>query len=217
MYRTEIIQRIIDQMDAKTYLEIGVCSGKNFHDIKCEVKIGVDPISPNDKFVVPILNKNVIYKQSTSDDFFRDNHNQLSNLLIDVCFIDGLHTAEQSLKDFNNVRKYMSKRGVVVFHDCLPDNEEMQKVPQIQKQWTGDVWKAFYSIFAYYAGNAPENTRSPFIINSDYGCGVVFNSFRIKKDIPLYKYLTWNDFVNNCKQWMDIVSPEEFVGISNGV
>lgn len=212
MYRTEIIQRVVDKIGAQTYLEIGVCSGKNFRDIRCGIKIGVDPIPPNDNNVKPILSDSVMYKQMTSDEFFNSQTDLLNAFKIDVCFIDGMHTAEQALKDFNNVKKHMSRRGVVIFHDCLPENEAMQRVPQIQKRWTGDVWKAFYSIFDYYAASAPEAVIAPFIVNDDYGLGIVFKSAMVKKAIPLYSGLTWTNF-HTAYCFIEKVTPEEFVSI----
>ena len=38
----------------------------------------------------------------------------------DCIFIDGLHTFEQSLKDFYNAWEVLNKGGAVVFHDTNP-------------------------------------------------------------------------------------------------
>ena len=43
MTRTEIIQILINKIQAKKYLEIGMGPGLNFADIKCEYKVCVDP------------------------------------------------------------------------------------------------------------------------------------------------------------------------------
>ena len=62
MKRTDIIQSLINKIDAKKYLEIGVSAGENFRDIKCETKVGVDP-EPNTPATIHV----------TSDDFFKNN------------------------------------------------------------------------------------------------------------------------------------------------
>ena len=38
---------------------------------------------------------------------------------IDFCFIDGLHTNEQIVLDFNAVDPFLTKQGVVLFHDAI--------------------------------------------------------------------------------------------------
>lgn len=42
--RFEVVQSVIDKIDAKTYLEIGVDSGESFVNISAERKYGVDPV-----------------------------------------------------------------------------------------------------------------------------------------------------------------------------
>ena len=51
----------------------------------------------------------------TSDAFFAQNKERF-----DCIFIDGLHTLEQSLKDFYNAWEVLNKGGAVVFHDTNP-------------------------------------------------------------------------------------------------
>ena len=47
--RVKIIQTIIAEKKAKTYLEIGVDQGKVFEIIHGPLKIGVDPVAPAKK------------------------------------------------------------------------------------------------------------------------------------------------------------------------
>ena len=43
MNRYDVIQAIINQIKAKTYLEIGVARGRHFLRMKVPTKIGIDP------------------------------------------------------------------------------------------------------------------------------------------------------------------------------
>ena len=130
MNRTDIINRIIQERGYKSYLEIGVQNGFNFSSVKCEQKTGVDPdpkaIGATDKV--------------TSDDFFKTNKETF-----DCIFIDGLHTYEQSKKDFKNALKALSKQGCIIMHDVLPHNEVYTSI-----DWCGEVYKTALLIAKSY-------------------------------------------------------------------
>ena len=40
----------------------------------------------------------------------------------DCVFIDGLHTYNQVKKDIHNSLKYLNINGIIMLHDCLPNN-----------------------------------------------------------------------------------------------
>ena len=168
MYRTEIIQKIIDKLNSKTYFEIGVgWGGPNFKEVNVENKIGIDPLSPN-KELRKILNKNIRYFQMTSDEFFATKAPILfDEKKIDVAFIDGLHYFKQVLKDVKNCLNYLNEKGVILIHDCNPNSREMQVVPRTQFEWTGDVWKAVVHLRSLF------KDINVFVLNCDYGLGIV--------------------------------------------
>src|SRR5277367_6369165 len=127
MQRNTIIQRVINKMEAKVYLEIGVQRGKNFYAIRAPKKIAVDP-----HFMIGIMRRlrnplsffNSSFFEMKSDQFFDEQAaGILSRNKIDVAFIDGLHTYAQSLKDFLNCALHLSSNGVILFHDCNPLSE----------------------------------------------------------------------------------------------
>jgi hypothetical protein len=79
----------------------------------------------------------------TSDVFFAKR--RLDSLLLGhplgMAFIDGLHTFQQSLKDFINIEAFCGPRSVVLFHDTIPLDEVTQRPQRERKFYTGDVWK----------------------------------------------------------------------------
>lgn len=61
----------------------------------------------------------------TSDLFFREQAPQVyKNKKIDIAFVDGMHTYEQSLVDNVNCLKYLREDGYIILHDCNPQSLE---------------------------------------------------------------------------------------------
>ncbi|MDI6742629.1 MAG: class I SAM-dependent methyltransferase [Smithella sp.] len=183
--RIKVVQDIINRKKSTNYLEIGVLAGDAFLRIKSRRKWAVDPdfmISPAKKiryyFKNPynILNK---YFRMESDVFFDTQMPMLSEYGIDVAFVDGLHTFEQSLQDVQNTLKYLNKNGVIVLHDCNPVSEaaaypatsiaQVRKInpPGFDGIWNGDVWKTI----AYL--RATRKDLRVFVLDCDFGLGVV--------------------------------------------
>lgn len=130
MDRIDVINNLIKNNKYKRYLEIGVQHGESFDHVKCNYKVGVDPDT-----------KSKATHIMTSDQYFNQNKEKF-----DIIFIDGLHHCKQVYEDFLNAMYHLNENGAIVFHDLLPTSYNMQKVPRIARQWTGDCWKAFIRI-----------------------------------------------------------------------
>jgi hypothetical protein len=226
--RTDLLNHLADKYKLERYLEIGVQNPSiNFDKIRVPFKIGIDPN--------PAANATIC---KTSDEFFswlkqysgvshgpldnevkriKDNFvvsENVSNKTIslnakfDLIFIDGLHTAEQVKKDFENALKILSPDGFIVLHDCNPEKEEHTIVPRPTERghWNGDVWK--FAVAMYY----PKVT-----VDIDNGCMVFCNN------IDLFPYSSravtedWNIFNENRKYLLNLISWDEFVSIGSHV
>lgn len=154
---TSLLNALISKHDLKSYLEIGIGRGENFAAINAGVKVGVDP---------EVIQKGVV--KTTSDEFFQQNFNNQKPF--DLIFIDGLHTAEQVKRDFENSLKCLSDNGFIVIHDVLPENEEGTKVPRQTKCWWGSVYKFAMTIKESY------DDIEVRTYNIDQGCMVVKKS-----------------------------------------
>ncbi len=194
MKRTDIINELIAMFNYETYLEIGVRNpDDNFNKIKCKNKIGVDP----DFRAKPT-------HLMTSDQFFAEN-----NKKFDLIFIDGLHTEFQARCDIVNAFHCLTKNGTIVIHDCNPTSEAMQKVPPVQEQWTGDVWKAFI----YFRTSVVD--LNMFVIDTDYGVGIIrFGSQDLldlpHEDVEYPSIIQYEHFKLNRQEWLNLVSPENW-------
>ena len=207
MTRTEIINYLIAKNNYTSYLEIGLDNGINFMNVKCQNKESVDPFIKDDhknydltyKDDIPENIKKLLTYRMTSDEFFK-----ICIKKYDIIFIDGLHTQEQVGRDIINSLKVLNENGMIVVHDCLPNSEEAQKVPRVQGEWNGDVWKAVYELI--------RQGLDIEVVSDDYGCGIV----KYTDDSNLLKYpkkseATWSDFEQNRKTMINVISVEQFL------
>jgi len=186
-YRWDLIEYLIKKNNYKNYLEIGCDKNQLFSKVNIDNKIGVDPVSGG----------NV---RKTSDDFFKENKSNF-----DIVFIDGLHTYEQVKKDILNSVNCLLDEGIILVHDCMPDSLGKQAVPRYKMQWNGDVWKAIVDL------RQQENLEI-YTCEIDQGIGVISkkkNTSILKLDKPINK-LKFKDYFNNYKEYMRVISLDEF-------
>lgn len=181
--RIYIIQKIIEHVKARTYLEIGVREGECFLRIKARRKIAVDPqmhITPTRKrkyifrYFFNLFNR---YVRLTSDDYFMRERELLKRTGLDVIFIDGLHTYEQSLKDVLNALEYLNPGGVIIMHDCNPSSEaaalpaasyeHAANILGFSGEWNGDVWKTIVHL------RSSRKDLDVFVLDCDQGLGII--------------------------------------------
>lgn len=172
--RTDLLNYLIERYGLKSYLEIGVQGRVNFDKVKlpAHAKFGVDPD--------PVSGADYI---GTSDEYFSDT----SFMPRDLILIDGLHTAEQVKRDFDNALRCLTNKGFIVLHDCLPTEERYTTVPRETKIWYGDVYKFAMSLAGY--GGIGYATWS-----RDCGCCVVWKSNE-EPECMFGKEFTWQDYI----------------------
>lgn len=233
MNRLDVLNMIIKQRKAKTYLEIGVQTGTIISKVQCSRKVGVDP---EFLFSLPLKIKRLLgiikfeTYEYTSDYFFEHLAKTVLKDGVDVALVDGLHTYEQSKRDVENCLTYLNEGGIIVMHDCNPLNEAAaytikehfnevrEKVqnwdlPGWQGQWNGDVWKTVADLLV----TRPDLTV--FTLDMDYGLGVVARGSRTI-DIPFsiaeIQQGDYAFFEKNRQQLLNLKHPKfikEFIGI----
>jgi len=210
--RTTIIQHLINKFSYRTYLEIGVERGINFFQIDAEIKFGIDPT-----FTIPGGYKNTEREKFypiTSDEFFADLPEEILEKGLDIVFIDGLHTYEQSLRDVENCLRYLNPDGIIILHDCLPDSpatamptlEEARKHPDFKGNWTGDVYKTIIHL------RTSRDDLFVAVVNTDWGVGIVKKGkpeSMLSMGIEDIKNMTFEEFVK-CKEILLNLKPKEW-------
>jgi len=156
MTRDAVLQGLLSLFDAPRYLEIGVNEGVTFHSVVAHRKVAVDPEFMFDVEVARSNNPSAEYHRVTSDEYFGaivDPHERF-----DVVYLDGLHTAEQTLRDLLNALVFLEPNGIIVIDDvkppshlaAIPDHELFGQVRAFigsrSKTWMGDVFRVVFFI-----------------------------------------------------------------------
>jgi|TARA_B110000971_G_scaffold95142_2_gene97863 hypothetical protein len=187
--RWDLIKKIIDIKNFKSYLEIGCDDDNSFSKINVEKKVGVDPHSGGN-FI------------GTSDEFFLQNEENF-----DCIFIDGLHEYDQVCKDIHNSLKILDKNGIILLHDCLPPTLHAQAVPRYKKVWNGDVWKSIVK----FRTNPNIDIVTCRIDNGISIIRKVKNREVLKIDCTNFKKLKFKDFFYNYCEYMRIIDFENLI------
>jgi len=192
MKRFDIIQKLIDIKEYKSYLEIGLGDSESFSKIKCENKVGIEPD-------VHELNEDYVTHCETSDEFFAHNKQTF-----DLIFIDGLHHADQVYRDTINSLLILNSKGIVMLHDLNPPTRDLQAVPRGDRvDWNGDCWKAWVRL------RKDIINRNMFVIDTDWGCGIIQEGINIF-DRPRER-IEYENFEIKREQWLNLVSVEQWL------
>jgi Methyltransferase domain len=138
MSRHELLEGLHTKTRPRTYLEIGIRTGRSMVLSRCR-SIGVDPLFKIDN---PI-HCDVQLIKATSDDFFAGDEPlaHFDGVPVDLAFIDGMHLSDFALRDFIHIEPFMADTGVVVLDDVLPRNGLEAARDRKTEPWTGDVYK----------------------------------------------------------------------------
>lgn len=207
--RTDLLNHLATKHNLTRYLEIGVQNPtQNFDKIICEHKVSVDPDS----------NAHATFCM-TSDEFFENNnyglidvtikdsrHQEFIDQRFDLIFIDGLHTAEQVKKDFENSLKVLSPNGFIVLHDCNPQEEEHTIVPRPTQtgNWHGNVFQFAWRLF---------KDKNFCTVNIDCGCGV-YHGNTDPTIVLSDKFIEWVDFTNRRKELLRLIEWNDFINLN---
>jgi hypothetical protein len=167
------INKLAGKFKAKTYLEIGVARGHTFFRVNIDQKTAVDP---NFKFnKSEYETDNTKFFEVVSDIFFADLD---QNTKYDLIFIDGLHTFEQTFRDFTNSLVHGHEKTIWIIDDVLPSDvysslREPKEAFNFRKRaggegaaWHGDVYKVIFAIhdffpaFSYCTINTDDNPQT---------------------------------------------------------
>ena len=184
--RVDFLNALAHEGGLKSYLEIGCRTDECFSAIDAARKVGVDPVSGGTV-------------RATSDDFFASNVETF-----DLIFIDGLHHAEQVLRDVRHSLRALNPGGVIVLHDCLPLFAAAQYRARSHTIWNGDVGRALVEVRTW-----PEVDAATCLI--DQGLGIVINRPNSARLEPLpvpYRRLKFGTLVADYRRLLRAVDFE---------
>lgn len=179
--KEDIINKLIEENNYKSYLELGFGSGYNFNKIKCDKKVSVDVNGKAD------FNKGDL-------DFFDKNDEEF-----DCVFVDSKHEAEHVRKVISESLKVLTKDGCIILHDVYPPDEKSQLLPRQQKIFCGDVWRSAVGFIESYPDVRVETYRS------DYGLTVLYpEGKRVRKHFENME-MTFEEFQANKETLLNIL------------
>jgi len=141
------------------YLEVGVETGQTFFEVSAAFKTAVDPQFQFDRDSAP-QNNSIEYFEITSDSFFCDVKRDFK---YDLVFLDGLHTWEQTYRDFCNALLVTHERSIILLDDIFPTDVFSCNRDQIEavmmrefmtddpsNAWHGDTYKVIPLIRTFH-------------------------------------------------------------------
>ena len=147
---------LIRHLRLNSYLEVGLGNGGTFDGVKAAYKVGVDPHPWNPE----VRNLSGVHLL-TSDEYFSRHWDGACKF--DLILLDGLHTAEQTYRDFVNSLHYAHARTVWLIDDVVPSDvfsanpDSAEAISQRKAatgsddhSWHGDVYKVVWMIRAYH-------------------------------------------------------------------
>ena len=152
------INRLMSARSGTRYLEVGVRREGRSLAVEAETKHGVDPHFRFD--TTPHATETVRFFPSSSDAYFTGEGP--AGLEFDVIFLDGLHTFEQTLRDFCATMPHAHRDTVWIIDDVFPrdvfsalpsqeDARTFRKLHGIDARfWHGDVYKCIFAIHDFF-------------------------------------------------------------------
>jgi len=226
--KEQIINRCLVEARGEHYLEIGVLHGQSLFSVCAKYKFGIDPKillshSPLKNYIKKILARyrGIRLFEMTSDHFFETRRGLLTKHGIDVAFIDGLHTYEQSLRDVLHCLDFLDEQGFIVMHDCNPTNRDAAVAAPGKEHvaighsagnnvnWCGDVWKTIVNL------RSARTDLDICVLDCDYGVGLIKkakpkNTLNISRE--RIQNMEYDDLVANRAELLNLKKPEYLNG-----
>ena len=155
-----MLNQILSLFEEPHYLEIGVNSGDTFFALRAHYKVAVDPAFMFAVDEAKRRDPNSNFYRVESDVYF--GNCIASHERFDVIYLDGLHTVEQTLRDFCNAITFLKSGGIIVIDDVVP-NSYHASLPDLKTaiiarnharsqdaSWMGDVYRLVFFIQSFF-------------------------------------------------------------------
>jgi methyltransferase family protein len=99
---------------------------------------------------------------------------------VDICLVDGWHTYDCAIRDLTCVYDLLADGGVMIVHDCMPENERTASPAWISGNWCGVSYRAYLDFVL------SRHDLDYCTVNVDHGCGIIFKkrSINVVNDLP---------------------------------
>lgn len=181
MFHCYNIVNLIENVDTKKYLELGVADCNNFNNTKCNNKFSVD------------LNGKANFTMTT-DQFFS---NWSKDEKVDIIYIDANHDYDYVLRDFNNSLDHCN--DWIFLHDMIPPS-----LSYTDSRGCSDCYKLLYYMLK-------EKNFNMWTMDHPMYMGLTFIKMPAEKLTPSddYKNLTYDEFINFINSHHKRISAEQ--------
>lgn len=160
MTRSAVVNAVLSLFEKPRYLEVGVNTGETFFAVSADHKVAVDPVFRFDVRAMAAKETGACFHAVESDVYFGSIASPWERF--DVIYLDGLHTLEQTLRDFCNAIAYLKHDGVIIIDDVVP-NSYHASLPDLRMaldlraylrstdgSWMGDVYRLVLFIDTFF-------------------------------------------------------------------
>ena len=120
-----------------------------------------------------------------------------------MIFVDPFHTVKQTIRDLETALSLLSKKGVIIVHDCFPNSEALAGSWK-EGDWCGQTYEGYIRFLLDHS--KVEN----FVIDIDYGCGIIRPHYKstIKRDVAVDvdKLSRWEYYWDHHNQLLNLES-----------
>jgi hypothetical protein len=167
--KADVLRGLLSLHPSPRYLEIGVRAGERFFAVEAARKVAVDPVFQFNTRKAREKYPESSYHEVTSDTYFGRIADPSDKF--DVIFLDGLHTFEQTLRDFANSIHFLSEKGTILIDDVVPVSyfaslgdlalfrTLRQNDKEIAGSWMGDVYRLVFFIETFFQQYRFRTTR----------------------------------------------------------
>lgn len=151
------INALANGLGSQNYLEVGVAAGDTFRAVTIPTKWAVDPRFRFD--YAPLETEKIRFFNVPSDDFFISGQ---AATPFDIVFLDGLHTFEQTFRDFCSSLLMTHERSIIILDDTIPSDiysslpdinlaiQSRQRAGLKGRAWHGDVFKMIFAVHDFF-------------------------------------------------------------------
>ena len=103
----------------------------------------------------------------------------------------------------------LNPNGIILLHDCLPNNFFAQAIPRCQYNWNGDVWKSIVEC-------RTKKDLDTYTCYADHGIGVIFkrkNQNILNVNIKDFSKINFKEYFYNYKKYMNIIEYNDLIKI----
>lgn len=152
------LNRLASINSARKYLEIGVARGGTFLKVNVASKTAVDP---SFKFKIQDHEEDGLSFFETTSDYYFSNLAQPGDKF-DLIYLDGLHTFEQTFRDFCASIAHSHAKTIWLIDDTVPislassiaDQKKFREIKRAlndnRPAWMGDVYKVVFAIHDFF-------------------------------------------------------------------